>query len=607
MRLVTGLAVAATFLLVLEGGLRLLPLDLWERERPNLSAPLFVPGEGEYADKFVTNAYFQGAMSFQSFAKVKPPGVKRVFILGGSAALGWPGPNPSSFSGYIQRALEKAAPGTYEIVNVAAMSYGSHRVLDLLHDVVRMQPDAIVIWSGNNEYIERNAFSPYARSVVMGGLQRGLRHSSTYRALRIALQTTVPSLFVQPQGADMTDPRKTPQVRRGMLGRSAETDRQVLANYRTNLQGMARLIKESGAIGIFCTVPVNLSGWAPTNAPPEFDDAEQFTRWEALQQQSFSLWGQKRYEEAALLLRQLVEITPRYALGHYLLGSCYQGMGKTEEARNAFNLARDLDPRPMRALTAFEKIIREVTVSEGGRLVDLEKGFLDKSGPALSGEEFFLDYVHPTEAGNKLAATLVLAEVLRGTDSALTVEPLEQSIREDDWFSRNFVWKSSYYYALGMTYQNNGDLERAERTYLMVLKEDPNFPEAAANLGAISERRGDLPMARSYYEQAVRSDPGSVTAGDLARVLYLQGDRDGARAMGRRIIAQGITNIDLFVLLGDVEAETGHDPAAIDYYQKAIDAGGENREIQLRIGYTYQRMGDETRARAAFERAKASH
>ena len=585
-QLLIGLAVALSFLLLLEGGTRLLPLDEWEKDRPNLSYPLFIPGQGEFSDEYVTNRHFLGAMSLQHFPKVKAPGVQRVFVLGGSAALGWPGPVDSSFTGYLARALEKSQLGQYEIINVAAMSYGSHRVLDLLYDVVKMEPDVIIVWSGNNEYIERNAFSPYARTPMMGEMQRMLRHSSLYRSLRLGLQVAVPSLFVRQEAGDITDPRTAPQVRRGMMGRADHTDRQVLENYRSNLQSMASVIKASGATAIFCTVPVNLSNWAPTNVPQQFADQGAFERWQGLRQQVFTLWDQKRFAEAMPQLEQLVKVAPNDALAHYLSGLGYQKEGQLAEAKAAFNRARDLDPRPFRALSTFSPAVREVAVRYGVHMVDLEQAFIEYSGADLSGAELFIDYVHPTEKGAKLAATLILEELLRGTAASLAAA--REFILADDWYSRNFDWPADYYYALGMTYQNNGDFGRAKEAYLLVLQADPAMPEAAGNLGFIYERQGDLNAARHYYTQAVRFDPGTVIAADLARVLYQQGDKAGAREMGARVIAQGIVNIDLLVLLGDIERETGQRQSARNFYQQAIDAGGDENILRLRIAATYQ-------------------
>lgn len=578
-----GLTVAAIFLLFLEGGARLLPIDRWERARPNLSYQLFVPGEGAQAGSYVTNPHFLGAMSEQSFAMVKPPGVTRVFVLGGSAALGWPGPEGFSFAGYLRRALEQSAPGRYEIINAAAMSYGSHRVRDLLHDVVKMEPDVVIVWSGNNEYIERNQLPAYNRTPVMGELQRTLRHSDLYRGLRVALQVAVPGFFVRQDVDDITELRSTPKVRRGMLGRSAESDRQVLDNYRANLQAMAELIAAEGAAGIFCTVPVNLSGWAPANIPPVFADQRQFELWQRLQQQIFALWDQQQFAEAMPRLRQLLGITPDYALAHYLAGVGHQKVGQRQEARQAFERARDLDPRPLRALSNFAPVVRRIGASHGTRLVDLEEIFVDKSGLNLSGSELFIDYVHPNERGAKLAATQVLQALLHVTGETESSPAVSRLIEQDDWFSRHFDWEADYYYALGMTYQNNGDFGRAEQTYLKVLERDPRMPEAAGNLGFIHERLGNLETARSYYQQAVRIDPGTVVAADLARVLYLQGERNAAREVGQRLLAQGVVNVDLLILLGDIELELAQPATARNYYQQAIAAGGDESQLRMRL------------------------
>jgi Tfp pilus assembly protein PilF len=582
-KLWVGLAVAAIFLLLLEGLARLLLVDRWEQSRPNLSSPLFVPGEGAQAGRYVTNPHFLGAMSQQSFAMVKSPGVTRVFVLGGSAALGWPGPEGFSFAGYLRRALEKSAPGRYEIINAAAMSYGSHRVRDLLHDVVKLDPDVVVLWSGNNEYIERNQLSTYARTPVMSGLQRALHHSDLYRGLRVALQAAAPELFVRQAAGDITDLRSTPKVRRGMLGRSAESDRQILDNYRTNVQAMAELIAAEGATGIFCTVPVNLSGWAPANTPPVFADQRQFERWQNLQQQVFALWDQRQFADAMPRLRQLLEIAPDYALAHYLSGLGHQQAGQLQEARKAFERARDLDPRPLRALSTFAPVVRSIGASRGTRLVDLEEAFVVKSGANLSGAELFIDYVHPNERGAKLAATRVLEALLLTTGATESGDAVSRLIDQDDWFSRNFDWEADYYYALGMTYQNNGDFGRAEQAYLKVLEKDPRMPEAAGNLGFIHERLGNLATARSYYQQAVLIDPGTVVAADLARVLYLQGERSSAREMGQRLLAQGVVNVDLLILLGDIEMELGQPATAGNYYRQALAAGGDEGRLRMRL------------------------
>ncbi|GEM_PF-6040037 len=581
-RLFAGLAVAAVMLGGLEVALRSLPLDRWEQGLPGTSYPLFVRGEGAAADRYVTNPHFLGAMSRQEFPVAKRVGVRRIFVLGGSAALGWPGPEDASFAALLRRSLDQAVPGRYEVINAAAMSYGSHRVLDLLEDIVRLEPDLVVVWSGNNEYIEANSFSPLARTRAVGGLQRLLRDSSLYRTVRLGLYNVAPQLFFRPAGDDFTDLRRTPQVRRGRLGRAGAVDRDVLANYRDNLAQMARLLGEHRVDGIFCTVPVNLSSWAPANVAPSLADTAAADRWTALRQESFTFWDQQRYAEAMPLLEKLLAMAPDYALGHYLVGLGHQKAGRLREARDAFTRARDLDPRPLRALSTFAVAVRDIAAAHGMQLVDLERLFIEASGAGLSGEELFIDYVHPTVAGNKLAATALLEKILNGAEESQRQTAL-RLVKEDNWVERNFHWAADYDYARGMTYQNNGDFKRAEAAYLRVLQADPAMPEAAGNLGRIYEMSGDLHAARHYYEQAVRIDPGTVVGADLARVLYLLNDLPAARQVATGLLNAGLTNVDLLVLLGDIEGAAGRGEMARDYYRQAVAAGADEAQLAGRL------------------------
>lgn len=603
LNLVVGLSVAAVILLCLDGALRLLPLDRWERDNPDSSYPVFVPGKGADTDHYVTNSHFKNAMNYSRFARVKPPGVRRIFILGGSAALGWPGVVETSFSGYMQRALEAAAPGKYEVINAAGMSYGSHRVLDLLHDIVRLEPDLVIVWSGNNEYIERNTLSRIAGSAGMGRVQRLLRNSGIYRTIRLALQRTVPSLFARSSGADITDPRNIPLVRRGMMGRSAAFDLQVRENYQGNIAGMAQLLKENEIPGLFCTVPVNLSGWVPIDVVPEISDPSRAKDWQALMDLAFRFGEQKQFANAAAELEKILAMTPQYAYGHYLLGTCFQNLGRYQEALREFETACDLDPRPMRALGGFADIVRSVAAQKGMRLVDLRRVMLDKSGTNLSGLDLFLDYVHPNDAGHRIAAAAILQEALPVVGPDLFLPGLIKGINEDNWIVHNHVNQADTYYTLGMTLFNNGDLDGAEQSYRKALQVYPDFPEAAGNLGVIYEQRGDLTTAESYYLRALKNDPGSIRSGSLALLYYRQGKLAKARSMGERLLLEGVVEVDVLNMLGQIAFEEGRYREALSLFEQTVAAGGDGSHLFKRIGDTYRKLGDETKAAAAYARA----
>ena len=86
----------------------------------------------------------------------KPTNTFRVFCLGGSASAGWPHPPEEIYSRYLQRALEEAYPQqTIEVLNVSAHAYAAYRVRLIFQEVIEFEPDLIVIYSGNNEFLEK--------------------------------------------------------------------------------------------------------------------------------------------------------------------------------------------------------------------------------------------------------------------------------------------------------------------------------------------------------------------------------------------------------------------------------------------------------------------
>jgi hypothetical protein len=96
------------------------------------------------------------------FPLARPEGGLRVFVLGGSAAAGWPFQLvDTNLSALLQRKLEALQPGRpIEVINMAAGTYGSHRVKLILEEVLQYQPDLLVLYNGNNELLEGLVYRP---------------------------------------------------------------------------------------------------------------------------------------------------------------------------------------------------------------------------------------------------------------------------------------------------------------------------------------------------------------------------------------------------------------------------------------------------------------
>ena len=118
-----------------------------------------------------------------SFTRDKSAGTFRIFCLGGSASAGWPHPTNEIYSAYLESALSLAYPDRkIEVLNVSAQAYAAYRVRLILGEVVSFQPDLIVIYSGNNEFLEPRRYA--TRSRWYDSLTALANYSTAYKLVR---------------------------------------------------------------------------------------------------------------------------------------------------------------------------------------------------------------------------------------------------------------------------------------------------------------------------------------------------------------------------------------------------------------------------------------
>lgn len=118
----------------------------------------------------------RGTINAQGFRgpdwrREKPPGTKRVFLLGGSVAYGWGvARDELTIAARMQAAL---GPG-YEVLNAGVIGYASTQELILLETVLLdWQPDAVVLLDGWNDllYASRTPPDQPIRPLTFGELE----------------------------------------------------------------------------------------------------------------------------------------------------------------------------------------------------------------------------------------------------------------------------------------------------------------------------------------------------------------------------------------------------------------------------------------------------
>ncbi|WP_161964508.1 hypothetical protein [Mucilaginibacter endophyticus] len=151
---VTALCIPVLILLLAEGLLRLFNYG------HDTSLFIRYPDDNSYwvINKYASEKYFTDTAnatkgSIEPFKVVKAKNTFRIFVLGESTTAGYPYLHNGSFHRWLQYRLMHMYPDVnFEVINVSLTAVNSYTVLDFGKQVVNYQPDAVLIYTGHNEY-----------------------------------------------------------------------------------------------------------------------------------------------------------------------------------------------------------------------------------------------------------------------------------------------------------------------------------------------------------------------------------------------------------------------------------------------------------------------
>ncbi len=415
--------------------------------------PLFVPSAD--GSRWETAENKLRWFNPQSFAATKPEGTTRVFCLGGSTVYGRPYDDRTSFCAWLRELLAEAGPGRFEVVNAGGISYASYRVAVVLEEVLRHEPDVIVIYTGHNEFLERRSYPELsegslllpvfvalgrtrlftvARDLLTGGVRdSGVRDSgskgSGTGSGSMASGATEPggtpgsgpdngdSAMLQAEVATLLDDTVGPDA----YTRDDALRDAVVEHFAFNLDRMARMAEEADVRLVLITPAGQLRDCRPFKSEHtertedigtrdvEQDaalDADADASFEATLAAARAALAAGRATEAVALLEPIAAADPRHALARYLLGEARFAGGDALGARAELIAARDEDICALRALSGMPDRVREAAAEHDLLLVDflelVEADCRATLGHDLPGREHFLDHVHPTRAMHRL-------------------------------------------------------------------------------------------------------------------------------------------------------------------------------------------------------------
>ncbi len=189
---------------------------------------------------------------------------------------------------------------------------------------------------------------------------------------------------------------------------TADEYSRILADFRRRLEEIVSYSTTLGAIPILISPPGNDADFEPNRSYLPAGTARH--EREAFRQ---AFLEARRIEavdplSSVPMYRNLLDRAPGFAETHYRLATLLTKAGERDEAYQHFVSARDLDGYPMRCLTAFQQVYREVAARHHCVFIDGQAYFHAIGQNGLLGDDLFQDAMHPSLRGQIALAQAVL-------------------------------------------------------------------------------------------------------------------------------------------------------------------------------------------------------
>ena len=413
----------------------------------------------DFADQFYPPSLNIGPLK-NTFSEERGPGLVRVYVLGGSAAQGFPHKN-HGVDRLLAAQLRAALPSRkIEVINTAMTSVNSHVVYAVANSIPKESADFAVILMGNNEVV-----GPYgpgtfnqnflANITAIRGVQ-ALKRTRTWQALDSLIQKSMPVDARQElewEGMQMFTSNGVPHDDPRMES--------VYGHYEENLTDIVETLREKGIHVLLSSVPVNLRHSAPFLSVRSPDlSSDQLDRWRELTRSGSQSAEQNNWSDAVTQFQAALAIDPGYADTHFRLATALENRGDFQAAKTHYQQALDLDALRFRADTRLNQIIQDVAAgidSDTFSFVDSAAAFEQASDPYQPGWNLLLEHVHYDFAGNNILA----AEISRSIMSNLAPDDGYQPLPGEEVARR-------------IGFPNYDTIEEIENLQAMI--ENPPFP-----------------------------------------------------------------------------------------------------------------------------------
>jgi lysophospholipase L1-like esterase len=330
-----------------------------------------------------------------------------VVVVGESSAEGVPYRDWVSVGKIVVWQLRKSIPTRmFHLENQARAGWTLEQMHQRLAGL-KYRPDAVIIYAGHNEFASRFGWShsaPYyledhPQSFV-GKLARRIGEVSYVS--RLTEETAELERVAAPPARVARRLIDSPSFSR------QQYDEQ-LRDFRRRLEAMVTFCQRSAIVTILVIPPGNDAGFEPNRSvmPPETPRVERVAFAAALSEAK--TWESTDPERSLTRYRSLIAQQPGVAEAHFRLARLLERLGHNNEANAEFVLARDLDAHPMRCLSAFQDVYRDLARRFDVILVDGPASLRARNPRGLLDDTLFNDGIHPSVEGQIALSEAILA------------------------------------------------------------------------------------------------------------------------------------------------------------------------------------------------------
>lgn len=358
--------------------------------------PLFVPAS-EKSDVWQPNPdlikrYFHHpdlapnvSPDTQLFTLQKAPGQVRIVVMGGSTAAGFPYGRFGSLSGMLQQRVKRLYPDKdIEVLSVAISSINTYTLIDIVDEVLAIEPDAVLIYTGHNEFLGVMGVGSSYASYGSAWLTRAFLFFRDWRLFQLMQSVLISAPDSRAQGvSDHTVMASIAKHKHIEFG--SEMYQKGVEQFENNLNYLIGKIADNDVKTFVATIASNDTGQPPFSGNTLDNPTLASCMTGRLLDKAVSSALVKQYADSAN--------------AHFCHARVLEHRGDINTAQQHYTRASDLDGLRFRAPSEFNQVIMQTALQYDAYLVDVHSAMQQASVTGLIGNNLMLEHLHPNKRG----------------------------------------------------------------------------------------------------------------------------------------------------------------------------------------------------------------